>query len=555
MAKTKSIDEVEVLKLEYNLAELPSSQHRAGLAGLVLMVRWLERQGTNKGICEIECIDEHSATLKIDKPGLEALFNEVYAASSEERAEAKLRKKKSSGELIPPLREEQREEIDDKGKAKTKTLYIYPATVPKGAFLVDFDPSANGDKGVWIKLWRDVLWSIFRGVPATRTPFENRAENEPTDDAAKTWNELIQPSGFVVDLPSTYFIGAQACNAENVPFKDRPRFQFLLHFWNYVAQIYVPQVINNEGDREFVGFALAIPDVANLEWFCEELPKVLRKRSIELSGYRPRDSVIDLAVEGALDVLRRLQERLTVREGEVATNDLVLGVDVLHVEKQGNSIKLLGSSRVDPEAQMIDEYARLKHNLWNPIFKHQRLLNLVNHRLWYSGFDALLSRLPYKELFAEEKSGFKFFKHDIQESFNIKSEKEDDNHMNTEVSKNESEKAGSQTAVNWEALIYRMVGTYISRKLKSKYQLEWEQVKNDPGKKKDYDDAREKIAKDAFLAVRSRTGMDFANYFASTICSVSQNMSEDSFVALSQALHLDTEKVRTLTMLALSARS
>ena len=30
----------ESLSLEYNLAELPSSQHRAGLAGLVLMVEW-----------------------------------------------------------------------------------------------------------------------------------------------------------------------------------------------------------------------------------------------------------------------------------------------------------------------------------------------------------------------------------------------------------------------------------------------------------------------------------------------------------------------------------
>ena len=46
MAKKKTVPGIEVLELDYNLAELPSSQHRAGLAGLVLMVQWLKRQGT-----------------------------------------------------------------------------------------------------------------------------------------------------------------------------------------------------------------------------------------------------------------------------------------------------------------------------------------------------------------------------------------------------------------------------------------------------------------------------------------------------------------------------
>ena len=69
---------------------------------------------------------------------------------------------------------------------------------------------------------------------------------------------------------------------DNVPFKDRARFQFLLHFWPYAAQVYVPATHNNEGERTFVGFALAIPDVANLELFCEEFPQVLRARGVEL---------------------------------------------------------------------------------------------------------------------------------------------------------------------------------------------------------------------------------------------------------------------------------
>ena len=38
MAKKKKAQALETLEIDYQLAELPSSQHRAGLAGLVLMV-------------------------------------------------------------------------------------------------------------------------------------------------------------------------------------------------------------------------------------------------------------------------------------------------------------------------------------------------------------------------------------------------------------------------------------------------------------------------------------------------------------------------------------
>lgn len=554
MAK-KKVQTVETLEIDYQLAELPSSQHRAGLAGLVLMVKWLERQGTNAGTCELKRLDPLGATLCINALGLRALFNETYAAFIEEQARPQPFKNKKK-EIVPPLREEQRQETDPKsGKTREKTVYIYPVVIPRGAFLVDLDPSADGNKGIWVKLWRDMIWSIFRGVPATRKPFEDRAEGVRPDDADKTWNDLAQPLHYSIDLPSTYFIGAQANNAENVPFKDRARFQFLLHFWPFAAQTYVPALINNEGGREFVGYALAIPDVADLEWFCEELPKALKhNRGIELSGYRPRGCVVDLAVEGALDILSLLRARIAVQEGERATSAIVLGVDVMHVDKQGNNIRLLGTSRLDPEASMIDEYARLRLNLWNPIFRRQRLLNLINERGWYTGFDRILSQLPY-----EQSIGDKNFRRDARESF-----KTEVATMNREVHKQmpgteqltdtESNESDSSRDLTCEELIYRLVGTYINRKLKNKYQLEWSSVKSDPKKQTEYEESKEKVARDAFLAVRSRTGEDFADYFASTLCSVPQHMGEKHFETLALALHNETDKVRTLTMLALSAR-
>jgi len=83
------IPETDVLTLDYTLAELPSSQHRAGLAGLILMVQWLHRfdiwKQDGAAICEIENLSEYSVTLRLNQLGLQALFNQVYEASWEEQ--------------------------------------------------------------------------------------------------------------------------------------------------------------------------------------------------------------------------------------------------------------------------------------------------------------------------------------------------------------------------------------------------------------------------------------------------------------------------------------
>ena len=546
MAKTtrKQIATVDVLNLDYQLAELPSSQHRAGLAGLVLIIRWLEKQPEfrekNGAICKLTRLDDKGATLELNQTGLEALFDEIYDASLEEQERNQLLKKRTK-EVIQPLREEEKEETDPKtNKTKTKKVYIYPVVVPKGSFLSDpsYDKSSDGKKGLWIKLWRDMVWSILRGVPATRKPFEARAEGQYNDDVIKVWQQLIQPEEFTVDLPSTYFLGAQANNAENIPFKDRARLQFLLHFWLFAAQIYVPEVIDNEGKRNFVGYAIAIPDIFKLKRFCERLSRLLSERSIEKSGYLPRDCIVDIAIESALDIMMRLTERLTQSTGEQKTASTVLGIDVIHTEKQGNNIRILGTSRLNPENLMINEYIRIRNQYWSALFRKQRLLNLVNHSPWYSGFDSLLCTIPYKQI-----TEYKYFKHDVREAF-----KKEEFTM--------TEQTATKTETNIEELVFELVKNYVKRKLYSKYGLTWSNVKEKPKEEKEYNEKKEKIAKSAFLDVRSRTEkMDFINYFVSSLCSVPQHMKSEDYVSLTKALYEDTERIRTLTLLALSANS
>lgn len=534
--KKKTLPEVKELTLEYHLDELPTSQHRAGLAGLVLMNRWRARQAEQRGLVDIEITGTRSACLRIDLEGMRQLFDLAYASATDPRPYPKPFKNKA------PIREEVREVKSEKtGKVSQKTVYIYPVVVPQGAYVEDWDQSRDQPNGgKWIKLWRDMIWSILRGVPATRKPFEARTPEGKGDKLAdQTFRDLTKPDT-VVPLPSTYFLGAQATTAENVQFRDFARNQFLLHFWPFVAPIYVPQTVDIDNKRRFHGYVITVPDVNVLEDFCDELDHVMRQRTADLAGYLPKQAVVDLPAAGALDLMSRLSE--VVRKKRDFDRELVCGVDIFHVSKEGNNVRVLASRRVDVEPVMVDHYTTICSRYREHRFRRQRLQNLLDRMPWYVGFDRILCTISTKWTIAST-----WFCGDVRTAF--KSET------------NMSNSNGEETTL--ESLIYSIVGRYIRRKLEAKHDnLKWETVNSlpeGPNKKKQLDDfykKRRDIAKNAFLAIRSRTGSDFVDYFSGTLCSVSQShLDEASFIQISSSLLKETSKVRTLTLLALSARA
>ncbi len=106
-----------------------------------------------------------------------------------------------------------------------------------------------------------------------------------------------------------------------------------------------------------------------------------------------------------------------------------------------------------------------------------------------------------------------------------------------------------------EHLIFKRIQAYVLGKTERKYELSWSKVKGNPVQEKEYDERKEKVAREAFLAIRARTGADFVAYFTSTICSIPHPASEEKFVQVARALMdpTESEKVRSLALLALSA--
>ena len=542
------------IQLSYQLAELPSAQHRAGLAGLVLLVREVHHQelldNYENAILEFSSEpDEYGLTLEMNLEGLKTLFDLTYNAFNEHRWSTKKDKDKDYNE--DEIRE--RETKDKKGKIKKITEYRYSVVVPQGAFLPYWDNSDDDENnGLWIKLWRELMWNIIRDKPASRSPFNQRSTEKHNyyKDTLKVW-EFLQNSDKNIGQSGTYYLGANASTAENIPQKDIIRYQFLLHFAPFVFQVYCPSILDKEGKRDNTkkSYAVIVSDVANLIDFCDEFQYVLQDRSSTAFGYRPREALIDLPQEGALDVLRLIRERIAQQTGSQTLEDLILGAEVIHAEKVGNNVKFISISYVEPITDKVDRYKDIHDLYWCPWFRKQRLLNLVNSPIdsdgnldeipAWTGFDDLLSRIPRKWL------EHRYFSHDARQLFIH------------EISTQGATTVNNQTTKirQYPEIVYKVCQSYVIRKLESKYDLKWKDCKGNSKKEDQYNETKTKIANEAFLAVRSRSeSQAFIKYFAETLSANLKNKEEFIQFAIDLFDPTKTDEIRALTLLALSSQ-
>jgi CRISPR-associated protein Cmx8 len=527
--KKEKAPDMRVLRVRWDLHDLPTSQHRAGLAGLALAVQFLQRKPDRKGTCAVEGLDATGLTLVVDREGMQSLFDDLYDASWEERAESSKRQNEE------PKRVEEREVQDKKtGKPRRQKLYVYPVVVPKGSLIDEWD-SGTAAK-LWLKLWRDFVWSTLRPRDKQRKPYQERAAGNPVTLATNTWSDLADDPKATVPLSGTYSLGAESASAENVDFTDRADHRFLLQFWNLVAPVYVPAVEKRDGTPEFQGYVVPMPDVATLDAFVDTWDRIARARGTEQFRHLPREALVELPGEAGLDLIRRTDEIIGARQGARATRLYLSAVDVFHIERAGDNVRLRAVARILPERAQVDEYARVRRaGYWSATFRRQRVMNVLERAPWWNAFGRIAATRPIELTFENQR-----FRHDCRMAL-------------TEVEMKEVQ----ESEETLEHVVYKRVQSYVLGRTERKYQLTWDKVKGNPAKEKDYREKREKIGREAFLAVRSRTGSDFVTYFTSTICSIPQYTTEAKYIELARALLTpqETEKVRSLTLLALSALS
>jgi len=388
----------ESITLVFDPLALPTVQHRAGLAGLVVVSDLMKRSRIEAPAPELGSDGRWRVTLT--RGTLLSLMNYVYDATLVEQAFAqKLKKGKGAGRMdLPPKRIER---TTNPKTGKEQTVFIYDQVVVRAPFL-----EAMQMPSPWLKLWRDAVWSTLKGIPKTRLPYEERSEGR---DASVGRNEWAALNRFARDaekgrvrteeVAGSTFLGAMAHNAERVPFTGRVDENFLLHFWPAVTLVYQPEKLvyqRKKGvpEEKFSGYVFAIPDVSDIEGFAAVLPEVIASLRPELAGFRPRDSIVTVPHEGALEYGRHLAAIAAARAASAQTEFAVGGFELHHVEKQGNNIHVHSSDRVGVNRIVLDRYEAIRGAYHDPWFRRQRILNLLRGRPWFAGFERLFASAP-----------------------------------------------------------------------------------------------------------------------------------------------------------------
>ncbi|MDY3562202.1 type I-MYXAN CRISPR-associated protein Cmx8 [Gemmata sp. JC673] len=555
--------------MTYDLFDLPTAQHKAGLAGLLFQIRHMEGKSPKPAaIPKVAALTATSATIEFTADSVQCLFDDLYATDI---AVVRTKTEWDAQEAKPS--EVVEEEIDDEDndgnpiKKKVKVKYFfYHQEQPCGNAIRQY---IRDEPELWLKLWRDMLWAIPRGNPQSRKPYKERAKGLSCSEGAEVWGDLLKAekaranSEFRTDeVAGALWLGAQAVNAESVPFEGRVEQTLLLHFWPLTVQVYAPQAVQPDGENEFVGYVLAIPEVSDLEGFLKDYPRLLGNLSGDIRGYRPAEAVIDLPAEGALSFLEHLARLTSEKTTDIDYNALAynLGsVEFLHLAKFGNNIKTLASGRVAPRPGLMHGYLQIvgktgeKAPYANPLFRRGLMLALLEGRPWFQ---------PFGKLFAEWDVSF-FIPTDAPPKLSWfwadarRKIQEIIQAMPTAPNPDDKSPEADDLLM---MLIHRLTRTYLAARAKEKSGIDPEQFKD--GDKiawdklpKDFHDARRAAGESLFYEFRSRRDQAFVQHFAQTFFATKQYVSEDHYTEIGRALMTRTDDVKTLTLMALSANS
>src|SRR5579871_3362437 len=148
-ATTKAAPITHVV-VKYDLFDLPTAQHKAGLAGLILQIQYMGKTKRNypkDGIPVIEEMTCTSATVRFTEKSIHGLFDAIYEAEWNEIESPS----KWPGD---PPKEVREIEIEDAETRKKKTVkrFVYDVVQPCGRWLRDRYPAMDQSKD-WHKLW------------------------------------------------------------------------------------------------------------------------------------------------------------------------------------------------------------------------------------------------------------------------------------------------------------------------------------------------------------------------------------------------------------------
>lgn len=589
-AKPKA-DKPAKVTITYDLFDLPTAQHKAGLAGLLLQIDSMQSRKLPAPVFRWD--DEQPRTrvhVEFTPETTASLFDDLYDAALVEgqpREKPFTKGKGNAKSVVPHLRRAPMTKRDKKGKESTINGYVYLELTPALSTLRHYLPT----QGDWVRLWRDLLWQVIR-EGRKKSPFITRAarkkevpegalldegdadvaddEGGPKADGS-SWRDLekvqearVSGAFAVGRLSGALLLGAMDKNAETLPLFSRIEHSLLLHFWPLTVLVFVPRFVDHDGGSNLgrrssknnsPHFAIVVPEVADLRGFIKDCPRLLASLSGEVAGFRPRESVIDVPAEGGFAFIEHLARLGPQRAASTELSLSVSAVEYYHVTKEGNNVKFLATGRVTPRSHLAEDYEAIagrageKPPYTNPLFRRGLMLALLDEQPWFLPFGKLFGEWPHRFfVFTDDPPKLSWFWADARRKF-----QEVINNMSTDPQQSPPDPNDKLAE-----LIYRLVRTYLFVKAKEKSGIDPDKFKvgdkiqwdNVPAS---YKDDRRQIGETLFLEYRSRHDQAFLDQFVGRLGAVKQFISEEDYLAVCKALITRCEHVKTLTLLALSA--
>ena len=595
--KPKGKPQPSSVTITYDLLDLPTSQHKAGLAGLLMQIDSMRNRDKTLPAPEYawdaECPDT-KVHVTLTEATTKALFDDLYDATW---VEGQVREKpytKGKGDKKVEVPAVRRAPFAKKGKGgaeKTVEGYVYLELTPTLATLRRYLPTEK-----WLQLWRDLIWQVVRdskkkapyirraeakakpaGAVVEADPDEGPGEDEDGGEGGtadgSSWADLLKYAqarardGFAVGrLSSALLLGAQSRTAEVLPFSGRVDQNLLLHFWPITSLVYVPRFLDGDGNSH-IGrrdkedktrhFCLAVPEVSDLRGFLADYPRLLGGLDPEVAVFRPREALVDLAAEGGLSFVEHLARLVPQRAAGGATEDSISGVDYLHLNQNGNIVRLLSTGRVPYSDELAGRYRLIvgrpqeRPPYGNPLFRRTLIAALLADRPWFE---------PFGELFAERDVSF-FVPTDAPPKVSWFWADARKKLKEFVMSADEVTEAGEVSNEQLAVVINRIVSQFLLAKAKKLENLDPKAKLEtlSPDQKKKVYDRKSKVAQDVFYRTRARPIDEFPAFFAEEICSFGTYFDRKTKQQLAFAVALinseRAEDIRTLTLLTVSANA
>jgi CRISPR-associated protein Cmx8 len=267
-----------------------------------------------------------------------------------------------------------------------------------------------------------------------------------------------------------------------------------------------------------------------------------------------------MPAEGALSFLEHLAALSADKATQGQIKYSLSSVEFLHLAKIGNNIKTLANGRIVPRPGLLEDYLRIvgrpgeKAQYGNPLFRRALMQALLDNQSWFQPFGKVFSEWPAEFFVSSEKSPQKlpWFWIDARKKL-----LEVIQAMPTDLQPGDTPPNADDMLM---MLIHRLTQTYLTERAKQKSGIDPENFKDGEiiswdKLPKEYNDARRASGESLFLEFRSRRNQAFIDHFAQTFFATKQYLSEDHYTAIGRALLHQTDAVKTLTLMALSATS